>query len=275
MRFTKSEKKNLGNPFRFSLPTPRRVPWVRIAFAVAAAVIAGLSYWLLIAPTFAIAKIRVSSDIALPDETIRGLFQAQLSQARWGIAKQHNLFAFRASEFTAAFKKQFAFEQISVRKKSPDTLFLTVKEAPRSAIWISSGRQYALNAEGVIYGPTAGNSGSGTAARLVFYDESAQPAQAGQRVVLPTVLAFGSRLITDDQIKIFEPKFFIVAHPEATRLTLKMGEGWKLYLDAAAPLEDQLANLKLTIAQSIAPDTRGDLEYIDVRFGERIYFKYR
>ena len=58
-------------------------------------------------------------------------------------------------------------------------------------------------------------------------------------------------------------------------MQVKTNAGWHIYLKMNDDIKAQLENLDLTLKNSIAPDEQSKLEYIDLRFGEKVYYKYK
>ena len=269
IRFIKSEKTRLGNPFRFQTAAVLHWPYaLGGAFFIAAA----LLYWLFFSPNFVITRIAVDGNFALPPPAIQELIRAQLDSARWRAVSQQNIFALDSQALTKKITEQFVVEQVYVKKDRPHTLAITVSERPREAIWSTRGQFYALDVQGIVLGKTPRPTMGGSP---VIYNESGGELSLKQQIISPAVLSFIAKLLDDERIKLLQPRFFIVPKSNSTELTLKVGEGWTVRFDAALSLEDQLHNLDLTLRNSIPPDKRAKLNYIDLRFGERVYVKYR
>lgn len=55
-------------------------------------------------------------------------------------------------------------------------------------------------------------------------------------------------------------------------LVISTKEGWKVYMNITEDIDTQLDNLKLIFDEKFKQD-RSSLEYIDLRFGEKVYYK--
>lgn len=66
-------------------------------------------------------------------------------------------------------------------------------------------------------------------------------------------------------------KYFATPKKRSSRLHLITEEGWEAFFESSRDLDEQLTNLKLVIKQKIKNLSR--VQYIDLRFGERIYYK--
>lgn len=270
-RFIKSEKSKLGNPFRFRTVARSRTPYILGGMFF---VFAALLYWLFFSPSFAIASISVGGNFVFPSATLGQLVKNQLTRTRWSIVPTHNIFAFESEELARTIKEQFAVEQVYVKKDRPHRIAVTVLEKPRQALWSTRNQMYALDSQGAVIGLPTADYGLQLP---IVYDLSGGAVDIKQQVMATATLAFISKLWHAENIKLLQPRYFTMSQVNAADLTLKVGDtnGWSIYFDAAMPLQDQLNALDLTLRNSVSVQKRSKLDYIDLRFGERVYVKYR
>ena len=67
---------------------------------------------------------------------------------------------------------------------------------------------------------------------------------------------------------------FAIPDFEGREVRILMTEGWQAYLDIDDDPEDQIKHLDLVLKQKIKTD-REHLDYVDLRFGERVVYKLR
>ena len=60
----------------------------------------------------------------------------------------------------------------------------------------------------------------------------------------------------------------------AGQVEAQMKEGWRVFLDTKESMEWQQTKLELLLQEKIPLKNRGELEYIDLRFGDQAYVKY-
>jgi hypothetical protein len=62
-----------------------------------------------------------------------------------------------------------------------------------------------------------------------------------------------------------------------SRETLEIGtsEGWKIYFEPKGDIESQIMNLDLLLKEKISSKDRKNLDYIDLRYGNKIFYKKR
>ncbi|OGL65534.1 hypothetical protein A3B21_01540 [Candidatus Uhrbacteria bacterium RIFCSPLOWO2_01_FULL_47_24] len=269
-RFHKSEKKNLGNPFRFhAAASPMHLP-VWLSISLTALILSGGLYWLFFSTTFAIRQIRVDSKLYISSDTLAAQIKNQMAQFRWRIIPQRNIFAFNSEKFMQNISTEFALSNAYLKKDRPDTLFLTISDPPREALWSSKGIQYAIDAQGLIAGIITISAQNAT----ILYDTSNSTPALKDQVVSTNLLHFVVVVLQDEMIKNLGPKFFIIEKANDTDIQLKLAEGWKAYFDTTGDPKTQLANLDLILRNTMPPDKRNKLDYIDLRFGEKVYYKY-
>ncbi len=90
-----------------------------------------------------------------------------------------------------------------------------------------------------------------------------------ERNYLETILEIKRKLSQDQQIEIRE---FV---PSEKKLTVFTSEGWQIFFDPLGDISDQILNLTILLKERIPPENRGSFDYIDLRFGNKVYFKYR
>ena len=271
IRFNKSEKKNFGNPFRFhAISSSVRLPaWITISLI--ALMLSGGLYWLFFSPAFAINQIRVNSSFYISSDTLAAHIKNQMTQFRWKIMPERNIFAFNTERFLQNVSSQFSLSNAYISKDRPHTLNITRADPPREAIWSSKGAQYAIDAQGKIAGTIVTPALNAT----ILYDTSNSNPAVGEQVVPVGLLQFVIAVLQDDKIKNLGPKFFTIEKPNATDIQLKLAAGWKAYFDTTSDSKAQLANLDLILHNTVPPDKRNQLDYIDLRYGEKVYYKLR
>ncbi len=268
--FIQGNSQNRGNPFRFNTFDAHGL---RAYFVLVAALLLLFSsiYWLFFSPYFTIRNIRVVSNLVVPDESLRQLLAARLKDSRYGILSARNIFAFDGAQLKAQLSSALVAENIAVEKKYPSQLLITIEERPRAAVWSSRNNFYALDAQGVILGTIAQPQSSD----IIIYDQSGGGVTPNTAAVRPEALAFLAFAKADARMQALGFKFALIQKPSATDITVRIDEGWDIYFDTVIPVESQLANLDLTLRHTIPPDTRKNLNYIDLRFGEKVYYKLR
>lgn len=267
----KPQNRNRGNPFRFQRLDRHRLPGRALITGVVMLVI-GLGYWLFLSSTFAIERVQVESQIALPAESLAKILTQQFQKTRWKFAPQKNIFAFDAERFGAALSREFALADMYVKKNRPHALIVKVSEKPREIVWSTHGKYFVLDAHGKILGAITDAEAQG---KMIIYAKTAAVPANDIPIVAPVILAFIANAFQHADLQALRPQFFIAENEDASEIALKVGEGWRIFFDASQDLGVQMENFKMTLTRAVSAEARQKLDYIDVRFGRRVYYKLR
>ena len=95
----------------------------------------------------------------------------------------------------------------------------------------------------------------------------------GERVIkkeqISQILEIKSKLENDLKITLEE-----VSIISEERMNLKTTEGWEIYLNPKGDIAWQLTKLSAVLEKEISSGKRGNLEYIELRFGNFAPYKY-
>jgi len=176
-------------------------------------------------------------------------------------------------------KLSFAFPAIShvaVKRSFPRALVVKVQEREQIGTWcppVQSDREtacFAMDEKGVVFKEVedVGN--------YVIFRSEGEPI-LGKELLVPslvsTLLSFEERFE-----KVGEPLQFSItsfAIGERGKVQGVTKEGWKILLDLKENIAWQQTKLELVLQQKIPLEKRGELEYIDLRFGDQAYLKYK
>lgn len=254
----------------------------------------GWTWFIVFSPTFAIAEIEVRGNEHIPAWEIRDAVTDALKERRWLVVPQRSLLVASEAMIVASLEERFVFETLAVTKVPPRKLIIDVKERVSAVLLhMPDGRQGLIDLQGSVtrlYRPeealdVAKKLGPSREERAdvpkiqypVLFDERDEPLELREQALRPELVQAAIGLP-----ELFERRFGRAPYLEEMRIDgkdaqtieLVTSEGWAIYLDAAQDLEEQLANAELILETKVG-DGRGRLEYIDVRFGEKVFYKLR
>ena len=160
-------------------------------------------------------------------------------------------------------------------------------EQPASVLWVTGAEQYYLDSSGsavrkieesdlVVQTGEAGVEvirPEASAGRYpVVWDQSNDSVGIGQPVIagdqLNFIVILNDRLV---QSADFDISHYNLANAKARDITLVVKEGWEAYFTFDDSAENQVELLLSVLQQKIK--NRRDLEYVDLRFGEKVFYK--
>ena len=86
---------------------------------------------------------------------------------------------------------------------------------------------------------------------------------------LSKILTIRDKIKSDFKILLEE---FIL---DEEKLTVLVEDNWEIYFDLEGDVDWQLTKLNAVLEEKIPKDRRGDLEYIELRFGNFAPYKYK
>src|SRR3989338_10189633 len=267
----KLETHNRGNPLRFN-GIGRRAISARLLVISGVAVFASLGYWLFLSSAFAIERVQVESQVSIPTEVFSGLLEEQLKKTRWKIVREKNVFAFDTEEFLETLSGTFALANMYVKKDRPHTIIVRISEKPREAVWSVQGKYFVLDTQGKALGSISKEEAEG---KMVIYAKGVTIPEKDTRILSPQALAFIANIFQHADLQTLHPEFIFSEKDKASEIAVKVGEGWRILFDTTQDLGAQIENFKLTLQHAVPADARNKLDYIDVRFGRRVYYKLK
>lgn len=163
---------------------------------------------------------------------------------------------------------------ISINKKYPKTLMLSINERKPIGVYCAGDtteEYFLIDEDGIIFEKLDLMPDNTTIVRQTFKSGNVF---TGKEVVSSNVI----RAITEiqknlkDNFQIDLKEVFVVS---PLRMNVTINEGWQIYfsLDPDSNINTQLVKLNLLLSGEIPLENRKNLEYIDLRFKDRAFYK--
>jgi len=184
-----------------------------------------------------------------------------------------SIFLVNLNEIRERILKEFPqIAKVDLRRDFPDKILIQIEEKKPIAIFCQTQNVkecFFIDEEGMIIEFISGKD----ILELTKIIGNVETPNLGTRVIgkdyLDSILEIQKKLSLEQKIEIKE---FI---PSEEKLTVQTLEGWQIFFELSGNISDQILNLTVLLKEKIPPENRRDLEYIDLRFGDKIYFKYR
>lgn len=263
----------------------------------ALAVVLALGGWIWFvgfSPVFRIETIEIRGNESIPTWEIRDAVTDALKSRRWLLLPQTSLMIASEDGIKDALNDRFVLASLEISKEPPRTLVIELQERVSAILLhMPDGRQGLIDLQGVVtrlyrpeealdvakrLGPSLGEQGGKAKPQVpVLFDERAETLELREEAMRPNLVQAAI-----DLPAIFEKRFGRAPYLEELRvdgkgaqtIRLVTSEGWAIYLDASQDLEGQVANAEIVLKTKVG-DQRPQLDYIDARFGEKVFFKLR
>jgi cell division septal protein FtsQ len=160
------------------------------------------------------------------------------------------------------------FPQISfveIKRKFPSTLVFKITERKEVAAFCQKEDCYLVDKEGIVF-ERGGDQGILKIGRENFESEI----KPGDRVIEKEILE--KILEISKKIEFGIEKVSIISEDN---LHFKTSQGFEIFIDPQKDIDWQITKLKVALENAIPKEKIGDLEYIDLRFGNFAYPKYK
>lgn len=264
---------------RYPKHRKKEISWKRrMLFFWVLFLVLGLAYVVFFSPLFEIKEIKISNNRAISNEEIKSSLDGFLFKECLIFFNYNNLFLAAGNKLTELLTNDFPrILSVAISKDIfKKTIELNIIERKEAGIYckedlVSSNRGecYYIDKEGVIFEEAPQTSGT---LILAIKDFSKREIETGKNVIEKEFMAelIDLKNYLPGQLG-FKVLDFTIESDVLKDLKLNTNEGWYILFDGSRNLKSQLEALRLVLEEKI--EERKDLEYIDLRIENRVYYK--
>jgi len=247
--------------------------WYFLLFLII--ILTGL-YFLLFFSNFQVNNIIISGNEKINSQDLQNVINDNINRkiielGNWNISSQ-SIFLIATENIKNKILNSYPIiENLTVTKKFPQDLNVQIEERKQFAIFCQNDNCFNIDDNGVIFG---NSSIFKEDYFIVRQSQNYDDLFLGKNVVhknLMTIISEIEKNLKDNfQINLTEA---LISTP--IRLDIKTGESWQIYfdIDENCDIKLQLTKLNLLLRGEITPEIRQKLEYVDLRFKDRAYYK--
>lgn len=248
-------------------------------------------YFFIFSDFYTINNVEVSGNQVISTEDLLEIINNYLSGSRLFILKNNNIFLLSKDDLKRKITEAVIVNDIVIDKVLPNTIKVNLKEKNAALKWIANDQEYLVDNEGVVikrfYNLKTPKifqlSGQETQATrpetdnlIVIKNSENSAVNLGDKVLSKEDVDFINNLLSKlskyDYLKIQE---VMAASNFPAFLTLKTATGWQLFVNMADDLDSQLNRFDALVKDKIKKENLIGLDYIDLRLGESVYYKFK
>ena len=253
---------------------PRWIRFVEIGgFLVLTAV---LVYIVFFSGIFNIKKVNIVNAEQVDIQRLEQKIKEKLSEKKGVFPKNQILFFINTEEIREHILDNFLeVKEVSLEKHFPDILKIVLTERESKILFQNKKGYFLIDKTGLAYKKIAYSDMINTRGRkpIILKSEASEEDVLGEK-------GFSSKIINIiSEIQKTLPErtgvgisYFEFPNLSAQEIHVQTTEEWKILFDTGSSIENQMDNLKKVLTEKIK-SKRTKLKYIDLRVGDRVYYK--
>lgn len=231
----------------------------------------GLS-WSSYLPQFSIQDIHIVGTKALRPNLVRAYVETEMYSGEFKFISDANIFLFPREEIEQAMIRRVPrIRSVKIMRESllANAITVSVEERENFAKWCEGETCFLMGETGFIFAPATSTEEMRTP--YVFRGGIAASSAIGQQYLpneFPVILGLLERL----ERASFSPRE-VVAESERD-FSVRLEQGFELRASLGADPGALVKNLELALTSEPIRGRESQLEYIDLRFGNRMYYKF-
>lgn len=238
--------------------------------------ILGLTVALMYSPMFTIDNIVINNVNFHPtEERLAEIMQEVMSTTRFYIFPQSNLFFFSKKNAGTVLAREFYIDDVTIVRHWPNVLKINVANNVVVATWRAENGSFLMDRRGVLVQYLSDES-SDIAELAVIVEEPSEQRALGDQVTSDKVAVFIDTAYEQWKKDLPDtlPTYMILSAASLPTIQAYTADGWYVNLTTESAIAPQLESLKRLLEERVKDDV-SKLQYIDVRFGNRLYFKLK
>lgn len=252
---------------------------VKLAVFLFIVLVGAAVYFVFFSQYFVIRNIQISGVEKISQDDLHSLIDSQLATRRFFIFNQDNIFVFDEKTAEKIIDGKYALNSLKIDKSLPGTLKISLEEKKPAIIWKTADKFYLVGGDGAIINEispeeVSGYQGNqpGVKMAVVFDDSNASVSTKDEILtsrVVQNINDLQNYLSQTTGLQILNLEMANHDDPTIKCLT---GEGWEAYFSFVNDLNAQVNKLKVFLEEKNQAERRG-LQYVDLRFEDRVYYK--
>jgi hypothetical protein len=257
-------------------PRPRRIIWGNVVIFVF--ILAGVGLWYgAHASYIRVKNIEVTGTSLLDPKVVDGAIRANLAGRRWLFVPKDNILAVSSKELAERLRDEFpSIAEVSIAKDFPHTIRATIRER---VLWGIYCQAHPIPEKPY---PCAYLDEGGTA----FQEFSNVEGWLLPIIIGSATPVLGKEIVSEGMLGYFRETKDVLGSVSVELLSLRestttpedvslaTAEGWEIRIQKSHPVSEWFPILKTLLDKEIGTK-RPQLEYVDLRFGQKVFYKLK
>jgi len=228
----------------------------------------GAVYGLLFSPFFYIQNIQVNGLEKVKPENINKIIDEYRFSKKYFVFSKNNFWLFNKNNLQGKVFEHYYFEEFKIKKRLPNRIEINLKEKESAINWLTNNLCYHLDLTAMAIEYCEGGNGL-----LTIKDLRNEELKVGDSPLEKSELKYIVEL--NNQVKniALDKLQLINIEKDDNLLDFTTEQGIMIRLNSDLTIGEQIARLDTLLNQQEIKDNFENLKYIDLRFGEKVYWK--
>lgn len=288
--YSKRRTARFKNPFKIKKGI-FRYKMFRIINIILFICLIGCLYFFIFSDYYQITNVEVSGNQIISTQDILDIADEYLAAKKMYVLDNNNIFILSKKKLSNKISEKIIFDDIKISKLLPNTLKLRFVEKKAALKWQINNNDYLIDDQGQIIkryyqintpsifliaeqNNTQNKQNNDDFTRV--FNQSNQKINLGDHVLKSQDIEFILNLEDKiSQLDYLNNHQVIVPNNFPEYLIIKVNDKWQIFFNFNDTVDIQVERLNTIIDQKITRNNLNRLDYIDLRLGESIYFKYK
>ena len=238
-------------------------------------------YIIFFSPFLLVTKISINGNQDLSANAIGSAVSSEISGKYLNALAKNNIMLISEERIKNIIQDKFKrIKDVQIRKIFPETLQISVVERESMFILCSNNNCFIIDDDGVPYARADFESNELRENELlVLNDDGNKEIKIGENVVAPDFMQYlldiKNKLKNELNLEI--DRNYRTPRLVSGDIRVTTSEGWMIYFDKNLSVEKEIETLKLVLEkiENSENEKRANLEYIDLRIENKVYYKLK
>lgn len=254
--------------------------WSRLFFGIIFLAFLGVAGYVLFFSHFLlINSIEVEGVVNADREIVKEIGQNAINGKYLNFLDKRNIILANTWKMKREVLEKFKIIQsVEIKRKFPDKLKIIIFEREPALALSSNSRCFMVDKAGVAFDEMeCGGNYLGNNSYRVLINESNKEVSLGEKSLEPDYINFISSFSeeTESNLEIGLEREMRTPGIVSADIRMKTKEGWEIFLNENLSARKELEMLQVVLENKISAEQRNDLEYIDLRTENRVYYKFK
>lgn len=235
-------------------------------------------YALFFSQFLAVTQLNVGGTRKLDPAEVKAAVAEKIAGDWLGFIPKNNILLVSKNALRAAILDRFKYAaEVEILKNFPHQLAVNIRERQFDLVFCADGRCQVMDDRGVAFAEANFATGElGENELPVLYDDG-NAALAKQLSLDPDYIRYILELREKIKNNLGIELVREVHTPQLASGDIRMqtAGGWQVYFDRGISTDKEITMLKAVLDNKIGPDQRPDLEYVDLRTDNKVYYKFK